>query len=162
MELFLDRFSYSETETEGYLRVGDFGFATIERPWVSDVPGVLGGKPFESCVPDGRYMLNPWVRGKNKREAYILFNEDLGVFREKDDRPDGRGRYLVLIHVANFVTDVVGCVAPGMTRSLMKNRKTGQIERSVSSSGQAMRIIREVLGRDETHRLVIRPTVGTS
>ncbi len=158
MDLVLERFSYASTETEGVLSAGAHGLATIERPWVlADTPG---GKPFESCVPDGEYRLDPWTR-PNRGEVYILSNPDLGVYRLEADRPRGVGRYLVLIHVANYVSDIVGCVGPGTRRAIMKNKKTGNYERSVSSSREAMRIITEQLGREETHSLTIRPKCGT-
>lgn len=155
MELFLDRFSYANTETEGNLSVASFKLATIERPWVPhDTPG---GKPFESCIPDGEYSLDPWKR-PNGHEVYILSNPDLGVFKEKGD---GVGRYLILIHVANWVINVVGCIGPGTSRSIMKNPSTGRYEHAVSSSGEAMRILTEQLGREESHTLTIRSMCGT-
>jgi len=158
MNLELKRFSYASTETEGVLSMSSFDLATIERPWVSW--DARGGKPFASCVPDGSYILDPWTRPDGK-EVYILSNPDLGVYRLKDDRPRGFGRYLVLIHIGNYVSNVVGCIAPGLHRVIMKNRKTGNYERSVASSGEAMRIITEQLGREETHRLTISSKCGT-
>lgn len=158
MDLFIDRFSYASTETEGVLNVADFDLASMERPWI---PGnTPGGKPFQSCVPDGEYTLEPWVR-LSGAEVYILSNPDLGVYKERDDRPGDDGRYLILMHIANFVTNVVGCIGPGLARAIMKNKKTGNYERAVSSSGEAMRIITEQLGREKTHRLIIRSKCGT-
>jgi len=158
MDLFIDRFSYATSETEGILTLNDFALATIERPWVGvDTPG---GKPFESCIPDGEYRLDPWIR-PNEDEAYILSNPGLGVYESKAERPDGIGRYLILMHIANYVSNVVGCIGPGMVRSIMKNRKTGNYERAVSSSGEAMRVITEQLGREESHTLTIRSKCGT-
>lgn len=158
MELILERFSYAPTETEGVLNLPAHNLATIERPWVPW--DSLGGKPFESCVPDGEYKLDPWTR-PNRGEVYILSNPDLGVYRLKEDRPREFGRYLVLIHIANYVRNVVGCVGPGTRRVIMKDRKTGTYERAVASSGEAMKILREHLGRDETHTLIIRSKCGT-
>lgn len=158
MDLKLRRFSYASSETEGVLAIADHDLATIERPWVSW--HTLGGKPFASCIPDGEYDLEPWVRPDGS-EVYILSNPELGVFKDKDDRPGDVGRYLVLIHVGNWVTDIVGCIAPGTRRSIMKNPETGRYERSVSSSGEAMRILRDELGRQGTHRLTISSKCGT-
>ncbi len=158
MDLLLERFSYASSETEGVLTVADHGLATIERPWVPW--HTLGGKPFASCVPDGEYKLEPWTR-PNRGEVYILSNPELGVYRLDGDRIGGVGRYLVLIHVANWVTNVVGCIGPGTRRSLMKNPETARYERAVSSSGEAMKILREHLGREDTHVLTIRSKCGT-
>ena len=161
MELILERFSYASTETEGVLSSPSHDLATIERPWVPvDTPG---GKPFASCVPDGEYLLAPWMRPEEHRdrEVYILSNPDLGVYPEEKDMPDGIGRFLVLFHIANYVRNVVGCIGPGTRRAIMKDKKTGTYERAVASSGEAMRILRRVLGREETHSLIIRPKCGT-
>ena len=158
MELVLERFSYAPSENEGVLSLPAHDLATIERPWVPhDSPG---GKPFQSCVPDGEYRLDPWTR-PNRGEVYILSNPDLGVYRLEEDRPRGEGRYLVLIHIANFVRNVVGCIGPGTQRAIMKDKKTGTYERAVASSGEAMKILRANLGREETHTLIIRSKCGT-
>jgi len=161
VELTLERFSYAKSETEGVLRVDDFALATIERPWIPHT--TPGGKPFESCVPDGEYILEPWMRPKRhkRREVYILYNPDLGVFKTEESRPNGVGRYLVLIHVANFARNVVGCIGPGMQRSLLMDKKIGAYARAVSSSGEAMRVLNSLLGREGKHRLTIRSVTGT-
>lgn len=154
---FLLRYSYAPTETEGVLRLNGFTLATLERPWI---PGFsAGGRPFESCVPDGDYMLEPWTRPSGE-EVFLLSNPDLGVYRYKEDRPEGKGRYLILIHVANFIDDIVGCIAPGTKRRLLRNPETGEVERAVSNSGEAMRIIRDELG-NTAHTLTIRSNCGT-
>ena len=159
MDLFIDRFSYAVSETEGVLSVSDHRLATIERPWIAH--SVPGGRPFESCVPDGEYILEPWIRGSNGHEVYILYNPDLGVYKTKTSRPAGVGRYLVLIHIANYARNVVGCIGPGMQRALLMDKKTGAYSRAVSGSGEAMRVLRSQLGRSEKHRLIIRPKCGT-
>lgn len=157
MELILERFSYASSETEGVLSLPDHDLATIERPWVR--ANTLGGKPFASCVPDGEYRLDPWTR-PNRGEVYILSNPDLGVYRLEEDRTRGIGRFLVLIHIANYVRNIVGCIGPGTQRVIMKDKKTGTYERAVASSGEAMKILRQYLGREETHKLIIRPRCG--
>ncbi|HUW44271.1 MAG TPA: DUF5675 family protein [Dehalococcoidia bacterium] len=159
MDLFIDRFSYAVSETEGVLSVVDYRLATIERPWIAHT--VPGGRPFESCVPDGEYVLEPWIRATNGHEVYILSNPDLGVYKEKADRPNDEGRYLVLMHIANYARNVVGCIGPGIERVLMLDKKVGAYARAVSNSGEAMRILRSQLGRSEKHRLIIRPKCGT-
>lgn len=157
-DLLLERFSYAATETEGTLRVGDYLLSTLERPWVPHL--FPGGRPFESCVPDGDYLLQLWTRPDGS-EAFILSNSDLGVYRLESDIPAGvEARYLILVHVANFVDDIVGCIAPGMHRSLMVNPETGSMERAVKSSGEAMRVLKRVLGIGD-HTLTIRPKCGT-
>ena len=157
MKLILERHTYGPEATEGRLMVGAFSLATIERPWIpADHPG---GAPFESCVPDGEYRMEYFQRS-NGKDSWILFNDQLGVYRIKSDMPEEGGRYAILIHVGNWVTDVVGCIAPGMRHGITKNRKTGNFERAVISSGEAMRRLNTSIER-EIHSLIIRPKCGT-
>lgn len=132
-ELILERCCYSETETEGrlYLPEDDDYLYTLERPWIKGPPG---GLPFESCVPDGRYELIPHHR-PNGDHVYALRNPDLGVYYTREERADRPGRYLILLHSANWVEQIIGCIAPGKSRTIAENK------RMVRSSRDAMREI---------------------
>jgi len=146
--LVLVRDCYGPTATMGKFFLAEGGVLhTIERPWVKG-PNP-GGMPFESCVPDGVYQLVPHKR-PDGAETVALVNEDLGVWYQKDDRPSDWGRYLVLIHAGNYVDDVVGCIAPGLARTIHNNRMM------VGSSRDAMRRL-NVRQYDE---LEIRTTAG--
>ena len=162
MILRLKRFSYSPTETEGVLTFSDgTQLATIEQPWVPNPNGAKGGKPFSSCVPDGMYKLLEWTRPSGA-QVYLMYNPELGVHKLPDDHPDMKERDLCLFHTANFVTDIEGCCGPGLVRSLLLNRKTGEYERAVSSSGAAMMIMREKLAGEKVHILSIESTHGAN
>ena len=142
--LLLERRPTTATETEGFLSFGSGSsgeiLATIERPWIpGDTPG---GKPFESCVPDGRYTLLPHTRPDGK-EVVALVNESLGVYYRKEDRPNGVGRYLILCHIGNWVTDVVGCIAPGVSFGASAQG------RMVKSSAEAMRRLMAYIDDDD-------------
>jgi len=147
-QLLLQRYSYSETETEGRLWTdGEDYLYTLERPWIA---GDDGGVPYESCVPDGEYELLPHVR-PNGDHVYALRNPDLGVFYTREERGDRQGRFLILIHAGNYVDDVVGCIAPGLSRTIYNNR------RMVTSSRDAMRKLMET----KWASLLIEPYCGT-
>ena len=147
MQLILKRYCYSATETEGRLLLNDNEkLFTLERPWR---PGLPGGMPFESCVPDGEYELIPHRR-PNGDSVFALRNPDLGVYYTEQERGDRSGRYLILIHSANFVEQVVGCIAPGMVRTIADNR------RMVRSSREAMR---KIMSHPYTHLSII-PALG--
>lgn len=146
--LFLERFSYSPTETEGYLFLrDDTVLHTLERPWIGEHPG---GTPFESCIPDGEYQLIPHVR-PNGHSVYAMRNHDLHVYYTAEERGENPGRYLCLLHSGNYVDDVVGCIAPGLVRTIYRNR------RMVTSSRAAMRKIMA----DNYKRIVIATRCGT-
>ena len=119
MKLTLTRYAYTPTETQGALTDGTQVFQTIERPWIKGPH--LGGMSFESCIPDGKYKLVPHTR-PNGDKVVALVNPALGVWYQQEDRPEPWGRYLVLIHSGNYVEHVVGCIAPGLGRTIYENR----------------------------------------
>lgn len=148
-DLRMIRDSYGDKETLGkFVDENSITIAhTIERPWIAGLNP--GGMPFESCVPDGIYQLVPHTRPSG-RKVVALVNPDLGVWYQKEDRPNPWGRYLVLIHSGNYVENVVGCIAPGETRTIADNR------RMVTSSRATM----DMLNVQQYSRLIIETTVG--
>lgn len=145
--LILNRYAYSETETEGKLVLADGqSLYTLERPWKDGMPG---GMPFESCVPDGSYELIAHQR-PNGDQVYALRNPDLGVYYTEQERGNRSGRYLILLHSANWVEQIVGCIAPGKVRVIANNK------RMVRSSREAMRQIMATV----YDSIVIQPTLG--
>jgi hypothetical protein len=102
------------------------------------------------AVPDGIYRLEPFVRPNGDR-VFRLFNEELHVFKTEEERPNGVGRFLCLIHAANRASEVQGCVAPGMNRVIHEG------EPMVTNSREAMWRIMQIAYR----RLIIIPTGGT-
>jgi hypothetical protein len=149
-DLTLIRDSYGTKETMGKMFDADGNLLahTIERPWVPDM-NHPGGTSFESCVPDGIYNLVPHTR-PNGDKVVALVNPELGVWYGKADRPSTWGRYLVLIHSGNYVDHVVGCIAPGSSRTIYENRPM------VTSSRATMKTL-EV---QQYSRLIIEATQG--
>lgn len=153
MDVHLNRFAFCPEDTQGRLIIGNWRCWTIEQPWVRwNYPG---GKPFESCVPDGKYDLVPFLRPSGER-AFALVNERLGVYFAKADMPGGRGRFLCLIHGANFASDVQGCIAPGKNRLIHSER----LSLMVTDSQNTMREIRNRLGWRDGHTLTIHAATG--
>ena len=140
----LNRDPSTDTETMGSLTFDGVSIFTVERPWVPTDPG---GMPFESCVPAGRYKLVPYVRG-NGDAVRALVNPGLGVYFRKADRTRDVGRYKILIHAGNWVTDVVGCIAPGYGRT------TSAAGPMVTDSRKAMKLLMNWLGDDEAEILI--------
>lgn len=145
MNLVLVRTELTPEYTLGRLYVSaSEAMATIERPW-------LNNRGFVSCVPEGEYELVPFTRPSNGDEVWALRNHDLGVGINKGDSD----RYAILIHPANFVTDIAGCIAPGMGHSEMFNPNTQQYEHAVYSSRAAMDRLLRLIGWTD-HTLTIR------
>ena len=142
--LTLNREPSTDTETMGSLTFDGVSIFTVERPWIPTDPG---GKPEESCVPAGRYKLIPHTR-PNGDKVKALVNPGLGVYYLKGDRPNGVGRYLILIHVGNWVTDIIGCIAPGLDRTVSGKGPM------VTKSRKAMSLLMNWLGDDEAEIII--------
>jgi len=112
MRITLERYESTDSGTFGVMKAGHLTLHTVERPW-------LNNEPFESCIPPGEYKLIPYTRN-NGDEVYALVGGTVSLAKE-----DGFRRYAILIHIGNWMTDVVGCVAPGLSRSgvMVQNSK---------------------------------------
>lgn len=113
MKLKLTRLSGSTERTLGELEVNGIKFATVERPWLP-WPDGPGGTPRQSCVPPGTYTVRPH-HSQNFPNTYAIVNHQLGVYYQPGEIPDGQkwGRSAILLHVANRVRDVIGCIGVG-------------------------------------------------
>lgn len=139
--LLLERKPTTETETEGFLSFPLTVLATIEQEWRPNPTGAPGGTPFNSCVPVGVYQLRPHVH--HGKDVLALVNEDLGVYYLEENMPDAGGRFMVLIHTANWAHDVVGCIGPGLGKA---DSDQGPM---VQSSSSAMKRIMEYVDGDD-------------
>ena len=110
--MILQRDPFGEFGTTGMLRFDGEELCTLERPWIPTNPG---GRPFDSCVPAGLYRLSQHRRPSGT-VAFVLINRGLAVFHHDKHRKMKVGRYLILIHPANCVDELMGCIAPGTKR----------------------------------------------
>lgn len=91
MDLTILRLTDDGTETQGVFVAAGKAFAvSLERPW-------LDNKPEISCIPAGTYLCKRRWSDHFQREVF-----------EISDVP---GRTNILIHPANLVTQLEGCVA---------------------------------------------------
>ncbi|WKE67483.1 DUF5675 family protein [Gallaecimonas kandeliae] len=79
---------------------GELLAATIECPWQNNRPGL-------SCIPEGTYLIKRH-QSPSKGLCLAIESPDLGVTL---DGPSLRTH--CLIHVANRVSELKGCIAPG-------------------------------------------------
>lgn len=141
MNLTLKRSTGDQARTLGIMQVGSATFATIERPWIPN-PNGPGGMPRESCVPPGVYKLIAH-HSRNFPLTYALINHELGVWYQPGELPLRQtwGRSAILMHVANRVRDVIGCIGVG--------KEQGELggEPAVLRSTLAMRELDGLLNR---------------
>ena len=138
--LTLTRERSTETETMGTLEFDGVTLHTVEQEWRPTAPG---GEPNNSCVPCGTYEL--WYHTRpNGDKVVALVNPGHGVYYQKEDRPSGVGRFLILMHAGNSSDDVIGCVAPGMGRN----------GRRVTESRKAMARLMNYLDGDDAEIVI--------
>jgi hypothetical protein len=122
LKLFRD--TSSATATTGFFDLQPHRIFTLERPWVpasifaTDNLRIPCGRKGVSCVPPGRYKLVPH-NSEAHPHTVALVNPSLWVYHFEEDVPTsqrGWARTTVLIHPANFVSELRGCIAPGWTR----------------------------------------------
>ena len=119
----LDRVYY-ENGTLG--RIQELGIWILERPWVNNERNV-------SCIPEGLYLVKPDMEGR-----YTGYPELQNVY----------GRTEIIIHPANRVNQLEGCLAPGLTASINEHELP-----TVSDSGAAFNRIKQL---GPTFELLIR------
>lgn len=126
---------------------------TIEQPWIPNVAapdGVGGGLPNHSAVPLGEYDLV--LRDSPTRGLqWHLVNTDLHVFLEKQDRQYSWQRYSCMLHTANYVKDVGGCIGPGLRLADIDG--DGGVD--VASSAAALLKIKQYLDGERVAKLRI-------
>jgi hypothetical protein len=101
MDLILER-AYLDNCTIGKIyRKGVFVCYSLERPWLSNEKNV-------SCIPEGDYFLR---RHDSPRfgDCFYLERISLGVSLNQESY-----RTHILIHPANHVDQLLGCIAPGL------------------------------------------------
>ena len=140
MNLVLERDTDDGTCSMGLLFLDEQRWYTIERPWIPDPSGAVGGQPGRSCVPLGVYQL-VIHDSEAHPETWALVNPELGVTHFGPSQ-----RSAVLIHPANHAYELRGCIAPGKQR----------LHQSVFQSRAAMRELQAALPWIEGHTLEIR------
>lgn len=152
MNLLLQRAAQTEVCSTGNLVLPTNGvqLRTLELPWIPD-PAFKAGKPDVSCVPPGMYDLVLHDTLKHPK-SFALVNPDLGVIHEPDPSYP-TARFACLIHVANEVQDLEGCIGIGLT-------STGPC--SIGASRTALEIFQRQVPWVLGHTLEIREPLAYS
>ena len=86
---------YFPTHVYGTLIIGEQVFYTLELPWKDNKENI-------SCIPEDTYLCK-----KIKSPAHGIVFQIMNV----------KDRTYIEVHVANFLTQIRGCVAIGMSKS---------------------------------------------
>lgn len=137
MKLWLHRL-YLDEATLGVLELEDGRrFWTLEDTWKGNGP--------DSCVPEGRYMLERHA-GARWKNTWALVGGSVAHWPT-----EGYARSAVLIHAGNDTDDTRGCVLVGMKAEI-----TGLRAPEVYASGVAFNALLQALAGESTHELVIQ------
>ena len=126
---YLDNITLSKWFIDGH-----FVCYAVELPWRSN-------EPFVSCISPGDYVIGHH-NTEERPNTFYLVNSNLGVGRYKGDSI----RWGILIHIANFVKDIEGCIGPGL--------KLHPSTWGVSQSRDAMKRLRGII-LDDSWRMTI-------
>lgn len=133
MKVIIKR-TYFNDATIGILTIDSIEnpiFHTIERPWLDNVHKI-------SCIPEGTY----------KVITYSSPDHD-GVWQICD----APNRDHILIHSANWVDQLEGCIAPGLSFGYMY--RDGENKKAVLNSAQAISQLKTLIGYPSEFELVI-------
>lgn len=127
---------------------GTLVLQTIEKPWIHGTgPGGMKGR---SCVPKGLYKLECHNSEAHPR-TWALVNAELGVVHWPAEA-GVTDRTVVLIHVANYASELRGCIGVGLNTYHDAVRGV----RMVTKSRDAMRALQDALTWSDDHELEIR------
>ena len=134
-DLVLRRVSATDHATLGVLEAGDHRAFTIERPWADNEPRI-------SCIPPGLYELE---RHTSERfpDTWALSGGTVSHYPAP-----GRTRCAILFHAANWASELLGCIAPGMGARVHEAE-----DWEVTESRNAMERLRGVLRVPGLHTL---------
>lgn len=128
--------TYKEKVTTGNLVVKSidgsavWACVTIELPWKNNLKQ-------KSCIPEGGYEVVPRYSQKYKDHYHVL-----GV----------PNRELILIHPANYVNQLKGCIAVGKTHADLD--KDGVID--VTSSRDTMQALLSIIKNNKFNLLITK------
>ncbi len=106
---------------------------TVERTWKNN--------GLNSCISEGEYICK---RTEYIKGSYETF-EVTGV----------KGRSRILIHKGNLDSQSAGCIILGEKYDPVFNRKTGEMDYGILSSGEAFREFMELMEGQEKFKLII-------
>lgn len=151
IQILLNRDYATSYCTLGQLSCEGRNWSTIERPWVPSSSSICGEKG-RSCIPLGEYRVTKYNSDAHPN-VFALSAPKLGVYVTESEVPPSLGltaRTRVLIHPANWASELRGCVAPGKTRA-----KGPDGLWMVRASRDAMNEIRNALSRSVDVSLLV-------
>ncbi len=115
MSLIISRYCYSPMGTFGILSIPNeknadkpFRWLTVERPWLNNQTSI-------SCIPEGTY-------GIGLRQSSVVSRTSRGEFKAGYEIKDVPDRTFIMMHIANTMNDLEGCVGLGLAQGFVKGK----------------------------------------
>jgi len=122
-EMKLERQEFTDKQIIGSIYVdGDFICYSLERPWLDNAANI-------SCIPEGIYDLQ-YHKYKGRLDTYALIGKTVSHY------PSEKARNLILIHPANRVEELQGCIATGT------DKKDGDMVMSIKAHKKLMNAVK--------------------
>lgn len=102
--LFLRR-AYTDRGVFGRLETPRRSYHSLELPW-------LGNRTSVSCIPEGVYSLG-------LRRSGVVERTTGGQYLHGWEVQNVPGRTYIMIHPANTIDDLEGCIAPGLSTGVL-------------------------------------------
>lgn len=134
MRLILERFAYHPAGTLGYLHLPGRRLFTVEQAWRDNQPNI-------SCIPEGSYRCVP------------VKSPRFGATYEVGHVP---GRSHILLHAANWPSQLEGCIAPGIQLADPRTLRDAPDPLGVMQSRVAMAHINACVLGQRYFELVVR------
>ena len=132
----------------GVMVVDGKPLTTLERPWVPSGK-YPAGESCVSCVPSGEYSLIKAHSPKYGGDMFYLENRDLGVVLREEEKRQSWHRWGCMFHPANWVRQINGCVAAGITIAMIGD------DMGVTESRKANTILHNYLDKQSDPRILI-------
>lgn len=132
---FID-YGKQDEGTFGTLTFGELFCYTVEKPWNNNLR-------YMSCIPAGHYSLEYYDSPKFGPSA-IIYGGTVSKFLDVNYE-----RFGILIHPANWSSNVTGCIGLGDMLTVMDNRA------AVSNSGKTVSEFLELINIGEVYNLRI-------
>ncbi|KMQ74019.1 hypothetical protein Msub_10190 [Marinobacter subterrani] len=138
--LFLHR-AYTDRGVFGTLVTPNRSYHLLERPW-------LGNRTSVSCIPEGVYTLG-------LRRSGVVERTTGGQYLHGWEVQDVPGRTYIMMHPANTIDDLEGCLAPGLSTGVLPDNH-GTPQWAVLNSFAAFKMLMEDLEARQRWHLDIR------
>lgn len=135
------RRGYTPRGVFGQLETLQRSYLTLERPWE-------GNKAFVSCIPEGVYTLR-------KRRSGVVEDTTDGEYLEGWEVTNVPGRTYIMIHPANTMDQLEGCIAPGLGTGVLPDRNQDP-QWAVLNSYAAFKMLMEDLEERDHWTLDVR------